>query len=114
MLINQKGDKIIGNIRKSINYDEISTGEGHYNDTQEKYVYEVDYTDGRTEKLTANIISENTLSQVDSEGHHYQVLTEVTEHKRYDKAITNVNGFIKSIDGNLHRKRTTHVWKLLV
>ena len=54
------------------------------------------------------------LSQVDSEGHHYQVLTEVTDHKKDDINIDKVYGFIKSSGGNLHRKRTTCGWKLLV
>ena len=54
------------------------------------------------------------LSQVDSEGHHYKVLTEVTDHKKDDSAITKVDGFIKSSNGNLHRKRMAHVWKLSV
>ena len=54
------------------------------------------------------------MSQVDSEGHHYQVLTEVTDHKKDDSAVAKVDGFIESSIGNLHRMRTTHVWKLLV
>ena len=54
------------------------------------------------------------VSQVDSEGHHYQVLTAGTNNKKDDSAITKVDGFIKSSSGNLHRKRTIHRWKLLV
>ena len=54
------------------------------------------------------------LSQVDSEFHYYQVLTEVTDHKKDDSAISKVDGFINSSSGNLHRKRTTSGWKLLV
>ena len=65
-------------------------------------------------KLTANRIAENMLSQVDSEGHHYQLLTQVTDHNRDFSAITKVNGFIKYINGNLHWKRMTSGWRLLV
>ena len=54
------------------------------------------------------------LSQVDYEGHHYQVLTAVTNNKKDDSIISKVNVFIKSNSGNLHRKRTTCEWKLLV
>ena len=54
------------------------------------------------------------LSQVDSEGRQYQVLTEVTDHKRDDSTITKVGGFIKYIHWNLHQKRTTCVWRLLL
>ena len=42
-----------------------------------KYLYEVEHPEGTTEKLADNIIAENMMSQVDSEGHHYKVLTEV-------------------------------------
>ena len=54
------------------------------------------------------------LSQVDSEGRHFQVLTEGKYHKRDYSAIKKVDGFIKSINGNLDRKKTTRGWKLLV
>ena len=54
------------------------------------------------------------LSRVDSEGHHYQVLNEVTDNKKDYSAIANVDSFIKSSSGNLHRNRKTCGWKLLV
>ena len=66
------------------------------------------------EKMADNIIAENIISQIDSEGHHYQVLTEVTYHKKDDSAIIKVEGFIKSSRGKLQRKRTTCGWKLLL
>ena len=80
----------------------------------DKSLYEVEYPDGTTEQLAANIIAENILSQVDSEGHHYQVFTEVTANKRYGISIANVDGFINSSSGILHRKTTTCGWKVLV
>ena len=54
------------------------------------------------------------ISQVDSEGHNYQVLTEVNDHNKDDSAISKVDGFIKSSSGNLHRNSTTRGWKILV
>ena len=93
--------------RKLVRYDDTSTGKGNYNTMHDKYLYEVEYPDGMTEQLAANIIAKNMLSQVDSEGHHYQVLTEVTDHKRDYSAISKVDGFIKSSSGNQHRKRKT-------
>ena len=53
------------------------------------------------------------ISQVASEGHHYQVLNEVTDNKKYDSSIAKVDGFIKSSSGYIHWKRTTRRWKLL-
>ena len=50
------------------------------------------------------------MAQVDSEGNHYQVLNEVTDHKKDDSEIANVDGFIKSSGRNLHRNRKTTGW----
>ena len=110
----RNGGKIIGKVRKRVRYDETSTSKGNYNTMHDKYLYEVEYPNGRTEQLAANIMDVILMSQVDSEVHHYQVLTEVTDQKKDDNAIAKVGGFIKSSSGNLHQKRTTPVWKLLV
>ena len=56
----------MGKQKKRIKYDDIITGEGHYNDMHDKYVYEVKCTDGTTEKLTSNITDESILSKFDS------------------------------------------------
>ena len=101
-------------VRNCIKYDDIFKREGHYNVMHNKSVYEVDYPDGMKEQLSSNIIAENILSQVYSEFHHYQMLTEVTNQQRYYRAITKVDGFIKFRNGNLHHKMTTLGWKLLV
>ena len=54
------------------------------------------------------------LSQVDSEGHNYKILNEVTYHKRDESATTKLNGLTMSINGNLHWKRTTCGLKILL
>ena len=95
----------MGKFRKRIKYDDIITGEGYYNDMHDKYVYEDTYPDRTTEKLKSNTIDESILSKFDSESQHYQVLNEVNDYKRYGRAITTVDGFIRSSNGNLHRKR---------
>ena len=66
------------NTRKSIKSDDVSAGECHYNAMHDKSVYEVDCSDSTMDQLTANIIYENMLSQVDPEEHHCQVLTKMT------------------------------------
>ena len=113
-LPDRKGEKLMGKARKRVRYDDTSTGDGNYNAKYEKYLCEVEYPDGMTEKLAANIMAENMLLQVDYEGHHCQLPTEVNDHNKDDTAIAKVDGFIKSSGGNLHRKRKTRGWKLLV
>ena len=85
----------MGKFRKHVRYDEKSAGEGSYTAVHDKSLYEVEYPDGTTEQLVANIITENMMSHIDSEGHHYQVLTGVTDHKKGDIDISKVGGFIK-------------------
>ena len=85
----------MGKGSKRVRYDDTSTGEGNYNAIHDKSLYEVEYPDGTTEQLEANRTAENMLSQVDSEGHHYQLLTGVTEHNKDDSAIAKVDSFIK-------------------
>ena len=101
-------------VSKCIKYDDINTGEGHYNAMYGDYVYEFNNRDRTMEQLTNNIIAGNILSKVDSEGCHYQVVTKVTDHKRYDSAITKVEGFIRSSNGNLHWKRNNRGCIILV
>ena len=67
MLHDRKGEKIIGKFIKHVRYDDTGTGEGNYNVMHDKSLYEVEYPDGMTEQLAANIIAENMMSQVDSE-----------------------------------------------
>ena len=54
------------------------------------------------------------ISQVDSEGHHYQLLAEISDHRSNHLALTKKNGFIKSKNGNLHPKKTTRGWSIEV
>ena len=62
-------------------------------------LYKVEYPDGTTDQLADNIIAENMMSQVDSEGHHYQVLTEVTDQKKDHVAIAKVGGLSIQVVG---------------
>ena len=57
-----KGDKLMGKIRKRGRYDDIITGEVNYNAMHDKSLYEVEYPDGTTEQMAANIPAENMLS----------------------------------------------------
>ena len=114
VLPDRKGEKLIGKVSKRVRYDDTVAGEGNYNSMHGNSLYEAEYPYGMTEKLAANMISENILSQVESEGHHYRVLTEVTDQNNDDCAISKVNFFINSSSSNLHLKRTTRGWKLLV
>ena len=56
MLHDRNDKKITGKSRKHIKYDYTIKVECHYNDMHGKYLYEVDYPDGKNEQVTDNII----------------------------------------------------------
>ena len=77
-------------------------------------LYEVEFPDGHVEELQCNIIAENMMSQVDSEGHYYQLLAGISDHRSTYLAITKKNGFIRIKIGNLQPKKTTMGWSIEV
>lgn len=72
--------------------------------------YEVEFIDGRIEVLTANVIAENLLAQVDEEGHRTLLLEQIEDYKE-DESITKRNDqFYITASGLKKKKRTTKGW----
>ena len=42
--------------------------------------YEVEFSDGDWENMTANLIAENIISRVDDEGHEHLMMDEIVEY----------------------------------
>ena len=114
-LSDQTGRLAMGRVTKRVRDNEGNVmGTPSNNPLTNHSLYEVEFPDGHTEELQYNIIAENMMSQVDSEGHHYQVLAEISDHASDATAISKKNGFIRSRNGNLHAKKTTQGWNLEV
>eukprot|EP00978_Attheya_sp_CCMP212_P029927 scaffold108273_cov32-Attheya_sp.AAC.1 len=62
-------------------------GRAHANPLLDSRQYEVQFHNGDTEVLTANIIAENLLSQVDNEGRRQMMLDEIVDHRSLESAI---------------------------
>ncbi len=88
-------------------------GRAHSNPYFDTREYDVEFTDGTTERYTANIIANNMYAQVD-EGNMFQLLQEIMDHKKDGKAIDVLNGTITLRNGNVTPKITTQGWWLLV
>ena len=98
---------------KRVKYNKIDPrGIEHPTFFEDHSLYEVSFSNGRTEELAANVISENMISQVDSEGHHYHVLKEISYHYAYGSALKGRYIFIRSRGRNLHAKNTIRGCKL--
>ena len=76
--------------------------------------YLVDYVDGTSEILTANIIAENILSQVDDHGYGRRQLDEIIDYRTNDDAVPKHEGWLTTHTGQKRRKWTTKGWEILV
>ena len=65
--------------RRALNKEHNPIGKAHNNPLLDSRQYDVEYIDGHLEVLSANIIAENLLSQVDQERYHQKMLEEIVE-----------------------------------
>ena len=89
-------------------------GVAHSNPICDTRLYDVTFSDGHTESIAANVIAENILTQVDSEGHRQLLLDEIIDHRVLPNAITKDNALITTPSGAQRRKLTTRGWELYV
>ena len=80
-------------------------------DTRE---YDVEFTDGSTEKYAANIIAENMFAQVEDEGREHLIMKEIVDHKKDHVAIPISEGKSRSYSINEIPRVTARGGKLLV
>ena len=76
--------------------------------------YEVEFFDGTIEVLTANVIAENLLAQVDEHGHRHLLLQEIEDHRTNKNAIVRGQGTYVTQHGLEKKIRTTKGWEFYV
>ena len=69
--------------------------------------YEVEFSDSTTEVLTANIIDENLLAQVDEEGNRQMFLDKIVDYIQDVNAIGTEYAFTETTNGTKQSKMTT-------
>ena len=78
-------------------------------------MYEVELADGRIKEYGANIITENMLTQVDSDGLSLALMEGIIDYKCDDSiAIPKADKYITTGRGQRRLRKTTAGWKLLV
>ena len=90
---------------------------GKYDDNPylNSIMYEVELADGRIKEYGANIIAENMLTQVDSDGFSLSLMEGINDYKRDDSvAIPKTDKYITTARGQRRLRKTTAGWKLLV
>jgi hypothetical protein len=88
-------------------------GTAHKNPIMDTRIYEVTFPDGHMEEYSANIIAQNLYSQLDDEGHWYQLLDEIVDHYK-DKSTTPIANKWIQCGSNRVLRRNTLGWQLKV
>jgi hypothetical protein len=101
-------------VKRARGLDGEPLGRAHANPLFDTREYDIEFTDGTTEKYQANLIAENMFAQVDDEGNQYLLLGEISDHKKDNTAVSMSEGTTRSANGNQVPKVTTRGWKLLV
>jgi hypothetical protein len=95
-------------------HDGRPIGKRHANPRLVTRLYKVEFPDGTTKAVSANLIAENLLSQVDDEGRSYSVLREIVDHRTNGHALSKDDGFTTNRKGKRHPRITTRSGELQV
>jgi len=100
-------------VKRTKGIDGSVIGRSHTNPLFDTREYVIEFTDGTEQNYMANIIAENMYAQVDSEGNQFQLLQEISDHRKDGSAVPMGDGFVRSKNGNEVPKITTRGWELL-
>ena len=102
-------------LQRSIGPNGTNVGRYHDNPQLNSIIYDVEFPDGTIKEYSANVIAENMLIQVDSDGFAMTIMEGIIDHKM-DKAIAVAKSdkYIATRRGQRKLRKTTMGWKLLV
>ena len=102
-------------LQRSIGPNGTNVGRYHDNPQLNSIIYDVEFPDGTIKEYSANVIAENMLVQVDSDGFAMTIMEGIIDHKM-DKAIAVAKSdkYIATRRGQRKLRKTTMGWKLLV
>ena len=114
--IHRAGETIKGRVKDRVRTESGNLlGRADPNPLLDTSRYVVEYYDGSTDVLSANVIAEAIYSQVDDEGRDFLLLDDIVDHERDDdEALTESNCWEVKKNGDKVMKRTTKGWKFRV
>ena len=78
------------------------------------FIYDVELQYGIINSYAANVIAQNILSQVDSEGSHSQWLESISRYSKDESAVEKGEQWMTTKRVNRVRRKTKIGWKFLV
>jgi len=77
-------------------------------------IYDVQFPDGTVKGYVANVITENMYSQVDADGHSYDLLDSIQGHYKDEHAVHLKDKYIYTKSGPRRAHKSIARWKLLI
>ena len=75
-------------------------------------MYEVEYQDGHTAALAANLIAENIFAQVDEEGNRSVLFDKIVDVRTDGTQVLQQDAFVTTLSGTQRRVITTKGWEV--
>jgi hypothetical protein len=100
-------------LRRSIDTDGNTVGTFNDHPNQNTLIYDVEFPDGAVKQYAANVIAENVLMQVDSNGYNSCLLDKLVLHKRMGNAVSKQNAYVTTKRGVRKLRYPMIVWKFL-
>ena len=95
--------------KRAVDRDGKPIGIANKNPLLDSRVYEVEYNDGSMEAITANIIAENILSQVDDNRNKQMMMEEIMDHCKTSEAMNKDDpNYIRG------KTKTTKGWEICI
>ena len=100
-------------VRQSIDRDVNIIGDLDKTPSLHSLVYNVEFPDGTVKQYAANVIAENLLSHVDTNGYHSQELDNILVHEKMGNALSSKDAYVTTKRGLRKLCQTTIRWKFL-
>eukprot|EP00957_Ditylum_brightwellii_P091079 6934215-Ditylum_brightwellii.AAC.1 len=77
-------------------------------------IYNVEFPDGQVHEYVANIIAENMLTHIDSDGYTKTLMELIVDYKKDEAvAVTKNDMYVVTPQGQKRAHKTTQGWRLL-
>jgi len=102
-------------IKRALGPDGIVAGTYDENPSLNTMIYEVEFPDGQLKEYAANVIAENMLTQVDSDGFSLTMMEAIIDYRKDDAiAVPKIDKYLITSSGQKRQRKTTVGWSLLV
>ena len=106
ILPNSADQNLMARVKKKIMSNDRN-GSDHYNPIKDHSKYVVQFPDGTTDEVEANVIAESMITECDPEGRHYKLFREISDHRKDNNALNVAEGSFVTSAGNPVPKKTT-------